>query len=108
MLYYTNAFGYLCRSDGVCIPADPANRDWQAYQAWLAEGNVPAPYVAPSPDIAAEARAALAASDQTVMRCVEASVAVPAEWVAYRQALRDVVSGRATVLPDRPAYTAAT
>jgi hypothetical protein len=30
-------------SDNAFIPFDPANVDYVAYLAWLAEGNVPAP-----------------------------------------------------------------
>jgi hypothetical protein len=33
----------VLRSDGWSIPFDPSNTDYQAYLAWLAEGNVPEP-----------------------------------------------------------------
>jgi hypothetical protein len=40
-------------ADGVFIPPDPANSDWQAYQDWLAVGNTPEPI---DPPTLAEAR----------------------------------------------------
>ena len=39
----TNKVNSVIRSDGWSIPFDPDNTDYQAYLAWLAEGNTPLP-----------------------------------------------------------------
>ena len=36
--------------DGAFIPTDPDNIDYQAYLAWLDEGNKPTPYAPPQPE----------------------------------------------------------
>lgn len=41
-------------ADNAFIPFDPANTDYQAYLAWLAEGNVPLPADAPADEPASE------------------------------------------------------
>ena len=42
--------GVICFPDVAGIPQDPANTDYQAYLAWLAEGNVPTPADEPTND----------------------------------------------------------
>ena len=49
MSYSLTDNAYIIRDqDGAHIPPDPGNRDYQAYLAWVAEGNEPAP-IEPSP-----------------------------------------------------------
>lgn len=54
------------------------------------------------------AQAALAESDKTVLRCYENAVPVPTDWVAYRKALRTIVSATSgdptQPLPAKPSY----
>ena len=42
------------RRDGARIPDDQSNRDWVAFQDWLAAGGVPDPYVPPPEPVPAE------------------------------------------------------
>lgn len=49
-------------ADGAGIPADPANTDYAAYLAWLAEGNTPLPVPPPTPE---QVQASIAAAVQT-------------------------------------------
>ena len=45
---YTRAeYGVIRASDRASIPDDDRNRDWRAYQEWLAAGNAPDPIPAP-------------------------------------------------------------
>ncbi|WP_157646650.1 hypothetical protein [Burkholderia ubonensis] len=107
----------VLRSDGMYIPADPANADYEAYLAWVGAGNAPVPASMPTTAQLWQAHqtlamAALIDSDRTVLRCYENGVPMPAEWSAYRKALRAIVgaaSGDPTQpLPTRPAYPAGT
>ena len=42
-MYQMLNHGVLRLSDGAVIPPDSGNKDWQEYQAWLLEGNIPVP-----------------------------------------------------------------
>lgn len=114
-MYTLSKDGYVIRdADNACIPPDPANSDYAAYLAWVAEGNV----ATPDPTAAnaawdaykAQALQALNDSDIVVLRCYENSVPLPKEWADYRKSLRGIVgvsSGDPTQpLPTKPAYPA--
>lgn len=58
----------------------------------------------PAPSVRDNARAALTASDLTVLRCIEQGVSVPEAWATYRAALREAVRTGDGPLPTRPVY----
>ena len=84
-------------ADNAFIPADPANMDYLAYQAWLAEGNTPEPVPQPTAEeqaasIRAERDQKLKQSDWIATKHLESGLMVPQEWLDYRQALRDITT----------------
>jgi hypothetical protein len=90
----TQLSGVIRISDNAFIPDAPNNTDWQAYQQWVAEGNVPDPV--PSSVLAVEVRAQrdglLIASDNHALADRWAAMTTQQQqaWTQYRQDLRDV------------------
>jgi hypothetical protein len=77
-------------ADNAFIPPDPANQDYAEYLAWLDEGNTPLlPEETPISweSIRAKRDQLIRESDWTMVQ--DASVD-QAQWVAYRQILRDL------------------
>lgn len=70
--YSLTATGVRRTRDGASIQNDPANRDWQEYQAWLGAGGVPDP--APSVDLATEKARAVQVIEAQYLTRAEAAV----------------------------------
>lgn len=77
-------------ADKATIPLTEGNLDYQAYLAWVAEGNTPEPADVPDPQIAIneEARAYLNSTDWYVVRQAETGIPIPQDILDARQAAR--------------------
>lgn len=109
-MYKLSAYGGFIRiSDGACIPADPANTDYQAVLAWIERGNTPQPVPEPpSPTPLQEIAAIEAANPIThrMLRELTLSVAQIAAAVTGKdpqenKAVRDIEELEAEIIPLR-------
>ena len=62
----TQGDSILRTADNAFIPPDPSNTDYQAYLAWVAEGNEPEPAPEPPAPVELTAEEKLAAAGLTV------------------------------------------
>ena len=67
--------------DSAYIPADPANTDYAAYLAWLAEGNTPEPADQPDPKDAIKAQIAAIEATITPRRLREALISGNSDFI---------------------------
>lgn len=82
MYQLTTSSNIIRITDRACIPADPANTDFAAYQRWLAAGNTPQPAdPPPAPDHAALRRAAYAAESDPIFFMAARGEATPQQWL---------------------------
>jgi len=80
----------LRTADNAFIPLDPANTDYQAYLAWLAEGNEPLPAEENKitwNTIRLKRDQLIRDTDWTM---IPGATVDQAQWAAYRQILRDL------------------
>jgi hypothetical protein len=115
-IYYSKSSkGFYRDTIHKVLPADAVLVDAAQYAALLAAQEAGCPITAdnagrpasdskPSVNIKALAMDALNKSDTTLLRCLEHGVEIPSVWAVYRDALREVIQGSSTALPERPPY----
>ena len=94
MIYkLTHSSSIIRKSDGACIPADPANTDYSAYLQWVADGNTPEPVdiILQSLKYKETALAYLSSTDWYVTRFAEIGKEIPAEISEKRAAARELI-----------------
>jgi hypothetical protein len=86
MYKLTNSLSIIIRiTDGACIPADPLNVDYAAYQVWLGNGNTPEPADVPDKKSLAQQQIAQLESQQLLPRITREFMLLQFQAVSVQQ-----------------------
>ncbi|WP_019573372.1 hypothetical protein [Curvibacter lanceolatus] len=98
--------GCVQRGDGAIIPSDEANTDYQAFLAWMADGNRPAPVPVPT---LAEARALQVQAINDACQAALATITAPyppSEALTWDQQLAEAQAYAASSSASTPMLSA--
>ena len=90
----------LRKEDGVCIPCDPDNSDYQEYLEWVSEGGV-----TEAADTETLTWDSIRSTRDQILRDTDwtmtsGATVDQAQWAAYRQVLRDIPQTYKDKTPD--------
>ncbi|MES1977566.1 MAG: hypothetical protein V4451_05985 [Pseudomonadota bacterium] len=101
-MYHLNPFGLvICTADGSTVPTDEESPKYQAYVAWVAEGNTAQPQVRPLDELKTKAQAAIDDYYRHLYYATVPNTAIAAEYDAAYMVAKRWLDNQALPVPER-------